>query len=210
MADCTLINLSRKQIVYRKDTVIEHVYFPLTSSICNVVKTNNHPAIGIVQVGSEGMLGATLVLGVRTVPIQAIVQIPGTAMQMDAVSFQDKLLNLPSLLPVTSRYLYALLEQVSQSAACNRFHSVEERLVRWLLVAHDRSESDHFHLTQQNLAEALGVLRSAVTIAAGNLQRQKLISYSRGEIRILDRVRLEAICCECYSIVKAAYDRMIT
>lgn len=209
MANSTLVNLKSGQIVYENDRIISQVYFPLTASISNVAKVSSHPPIGIVQIGNEGMLGATLILGVKVAPLRAVVHGPGIALRMDVASFHIALRKNPSLRLVIGRYLYVLLEQLSRTAACNRFHNVETRLVRWLLLTHDRANADHFHLTHQTLADMLGVLRSAVTIAAGNLQQKNLISYSRGEITIIDRAGLEAICCECYEVVIADYKRLI-
>jgi len=189
--------------------VITHVYFPLTAILCMVAEVSSHPALGMVQIGNEGMLGATLILGVKAAALRAIVHGPGMALRMEVKTFQEFLREIPALHMILGRYLYVLLEQLSQTAACTRFHEVEMRLVRWLLLTHDRAQADHFHLTHQLLADMLGVQRSAVTIAAGVLQHKNLISYSRGEITIMNRAGLEAICCECYAVVSADYQRLI-
>jgi CRP-like cAMP-binding protein len=144
------------------------------------------------------MLGATLALGVATIPLRAVVQGSGTAWRMTAALFQRSLRDSPALLRMLKRYLYVLVAHLSQGNGCNRFHEVEARLARWLLMTHDRARVDHFRLTHEFLADMLGVRRSGITIAAGALQRSALIGYSRGQIRILDRKGLEARSCECY------------
>ena len=209
VALCKLTNLPAGKIICEKGLYLSHVYFPLTACLSKVAEVPRHPPLGMVQIGSEGMLGATLILGVEVAPLRAIVQCPGTALCMEVRDFHDALLENPSLRVILGRYLYVLLEQLSQAAACTRFHDVETRLVRWLLLTHDRSHADQFHLTHQILADMLGVQRSAVTIAAGILQQNGLISYSRGEISILNRAGLEAKCCECYETVQLDYERLI-
>ncbi len=208
-AACERVDLNFGQIVCEKERLLAHVYFPLSAVISNVADVSKHPALGIVQIGSEGMLGATLILGVKAAPLRGVVHVPGVALRMDVKSFQAFLREVPALHLVLGRYLYVLLEQFAQTAACTRFHEVETRLVRWLLLTHDRTHADHFHLTHQLLADMLGVQRSAVTIAAGILQDKNLISYSRGEITIMNRAGLEAICCACYDMVAADHQRLI-
>lgn len=206
---CTLVDLHFGQVIYEKKCIIQEVYFPVTANISKVVQVDKHPPIGLVQIGNEGMLGATLILGAKAAPLRAVVQGPGSALRMNATNFLLALREKQSLQLAIGRYLYVLLEQLSQTVACSRFHDVESRLVRWLLLTHDRAHGDHFHLTHQTLADMLGVLRSAVTIAAGNLQQHNLISYSRGEINIIDRAGLEAISCECYEKLVVDYKRLI-
>ncbi len=209
VAACELVTLAVGEVVFEKGCVISHVYFPLSASISKVIKVSRHPSIGLVQIGSEGMLGATQILGVEVAPLQAVVQCTGEVLRMDVRKFRESLLENPALKRVLGRYLYILLEQISQTTACTRFHDVESRLIRWLLLTHDRADSDQFHLTHKTLAGMLGVQRSAVTIAAGILQQKGLISYSRGDITILDRAGLERICCECYAAVTTDYKRLI-
>ena len=208
-AACERVELNFGQILCEKDRLLTHVYFPLTAVISTVAEVSKHPALGIVQVGSEGMLGATLILGVKTACLRGIVHVPGMALRMEVRSFHAFLREVPALHLALGRYLYVLMEEFAQTAACTRFHEVETRLVRWLLLTHDRTRADHFHLTHQLLADMLGVQRSAVTIAAGVLQEKHLISYSRGEITIMNRAGLEAICCACYDVMETDNQRLI-
>ena len=170
---------------------------------------SGHPALEMGLIGSEGMLGATLVLGVATVPLRAVVQGPGRALRMTVAQLHAAIASSPALLRTLKRYLYVLMEQLSRTAACTRFHEIEARLTRWLLMTHDRAHADRFHLTHQFLADMLGVQRSAVTIAAGDLQERGLIEYTRGQIHVLDRKGLESVSCECYELVVADYARLL-
>lgn len=213
---------TRKRILERSETVdlvfdtilcepekrFRHVYFPLSGFISLVATVGRHPPLEMGLIGTEGMLGVTLVLGVPASPLRGVVQGPGTALQMTAAELGLELRNSPSLVRTLNRYLYVLMAQLSQTTGCTRFHEIEARLSRWLLMTHDRAHADHFHLTHQFLANMLGVQRSAVTIAAGALQDRKLIAYTRGEIRILDRLGLEAKSCECYRAVTRAYAQL--
>jgi CRP-like cAMP-binding protein len=159
-------------------------------------------------IGHEGMLGATLALGINQVPMGAVVQGDGIALRMSAAQFQRELRTTPVLLRRVHHYLYVLIVQLAQTAACTHFHEIEPRLARWLLMTHDRVQADHFHLTQEFLADMLGVRRSGVTVAAGALQERNLIQYTRGDIAILDRKGLEAAACECYGAVLKDYEQV--
>ena len=156
-------------------------------------------------IGNEGMLGATLVLGTRAMPLRATVQGSGTAVRLATARFQRRFRDSPALVRRLKRHLYVLLAQLSRTAACTRFHDVEARLARWLLMTHDRAHGDQFNLTHQFLAGMLGVRRSGITVAAGDLQRRDLIRYTRGTIEVLDRKGLEAASCECYRAVVEDY-----
>ncbi len=181
---------------------VRHVYFPLSGFISLVTKVGRYQPLELGLIGSEGMLGATVVLGVHTAPQRAVVQGTGTALRMSKSQLDRGLRECPHLVRSLNRYLFEWLALLSQNAACNRFHDVEARLARWLLMTHDRAHADHFHLTHEFLADMLGVRRSAITIAAGDLRRRRLIEYVRGEIRILDRRGLEATSCECYDAIR--------
>jgi CRP-like cAMP-binding protein len=205
LALCETTTLEFGAILCEEGQRVQHVYFPLTGFVSLLASVQGHPPLEMGLIGNEGMLGATLVLGVDVVPLRGIVQGPGTALRLTVMQFKRVIADCPCLLRTLNRYLYVLLAQLSQIAACSRFHLIEPRLVRWLLMTHDRAHADHFHLTHQWLADMLGVQRSAITLAAGALQARKLIQYSRGDIRILDRNRLEAASCACYGLVVDDY-----
>jgi CRP-like cAMP-binding protein len=202
---CKPVDLVFGAVLCQSGKPFRHVYFPLTGFISTLGNVAGHPPLEMRLIGNEGMLGVTLVLGVGTAPLRAVVQGSGTALRMTAIQLRRELRESPALLRMLNRYLYVVMAQLSQTAACNRFHEVEARLARSLLMMHDRAHSDCFHLTHAFLADMLGVRRSGVTIAAGALQKRRLIRYARGEIRILDRQRLEAASCECYAALIADY-----
>lgn len=186
-----------------------HVHFPLTGFISLVAEVDQHAPLEMGLIGNEGMLGASLVLDVDAVPLGAVVQGSGSALRLGVTRFRRELRQCPDLQRVLKQYLYVLMSQLSQTAACNRFHSVEARLARWLLMTHDRAPADNFHLTHKFLSDMLGVRRSGITIAAGALQHQQLIRYARGDIEILDRAGLEAQACRCYATSSADYERVL-
>ena len=194
------------EVLYERGDVIRHVYFPNDSivSLLSVVAENSTLEVGLV--GNEGMAGAPVFMGVSTSHNRAIVQGTGTAMRMKTAALRAESERLGPLHRLLRRYAHSLLTQVSQTAACNRFHVVDARLARWLLMTHDRSLSDEFRLTQEFMSNMLGVRREGVNKAAAALQRSELISYSRGHIRVLDRVGLESVSCECYRIVREESD----
>lgn len=195
---CEMVDLTFGAILCEPGSPYRHIYFPINGFISTVATLDNRQPLEIRLIGDEGMLGATLALGVDTIPLRAVVQGTGTAWRMTTALFKRSLRDSPALLRMLKRYLYVLVAQLSQSSGCNRFHEVEARLARWLLMTHDRAHADHFHLTHEFLADMLGVRRSGITIAAGALQRSALIGYTRGTIRILNRKGLEARSCECY------------
>lgn len=199
LSHCKRVELVFGNILCEPDRPFRHLYFPLTGFISLVTTLSSHRPLELGLIGNEGMLGATLVLGVNTAPISAVVQGKGSALQISATQLRQDLRDSPRLLHALKRYLYVLMVQLSQNAACGHFHEVEPRLARWLLMTHDRAHVDRFHLTHEFLAGMLGVRRSGVTIAAGALQQRQLIQYRRGEITILDRCGLEAAACECYA-----------
>ncbi|MFN3579721.1 MAG: Crp/Fnr family transcriptional regulator [Pseudomonas sp.] len=178
-------------------------YFPLTGMISLVTNVDESAPLEMGMIGNEGLLGATLVLGVDEAPLRAVVQAKGSALRIPAAALQDLLQDCPVLTRRLNHYLYVLMSQLNSAAGCRHFHPVSERLVRWLLMTDDRIATHSMHLTQQFLADMLGVQRSAVSIAAGALQASNLISYSRGKIKVLNRKGLENAACSCYSgIVK--------
>jgi len=193
-------------VLYEAGRGMRHVYFPGDSLVSLLTLVNGHLALEVGMVGREGLVGLPLALGRTVSPIRALVQGAGGAMRMTSARFSREMRKTPPLRQGVYRYADALLAQVSQTAACNRFHQVEERLARWLLMTRDRVRSDEFRLTQEFLAHMLGVRRVGVTRAAASLQGRKLIEYSRGSIRILDGKGLEAAACECYRIVRDKHD----
>ncbi|MGG5872201.1 Crp/Fnr family transcriptional regulator [Pseudomonas peli] len=202
---CEPVNLVFGNVLQEANQPIRHVYFPLSGFISLVTTLDGHQPLEMGLIGNEGMLGASLALGIGQAPMRAVVQGSGSALRISSQLFKQELLSSPALLRSLKRYLYVVMTQLSQSAACTHFHEIEPRLARWLLMTHDRAHADHFHLTHEYLADMLGVRRSGVSIAAAALQTRGLISYSRGEIQILDRAGLEQAACECYAVLQADY-----
>jgi CRP-like cAMP-binding protein len=179
-----------------------HAYFPTQGLISLVSSLHDHNPLEMALVGQEGMLGATLLLGIDTAPIQAVVHLPGMALRITAPKLRSQLRDSPALRRILSRYLYMQVVELSLVGGCLRYHRIEQRLARSLLLAHDRAPADHFFLTHGYLADMLGVRRSSITVAAGDLQQRALIRYARGRILIVDRPGLEAMSCECYQVLR--------
>lgn len=196
------VTLHFGDVLYRPREAIKHVYFPLDSLVSLLTVAEGHLALEVGMVGREGLLGTPLALGVADSPVRALVQGSGAALRMTTAHFLNEFRRSLPLQRAVHRYTYDLMVQVTQTAVCNRFHEVEARLARWLLMTRDRLRTNDLHLTQEMLSRMLGVLRVAVTRAAGTLQARNLISYSRGKITILDSKALEANACPCYQIVK--------
>ena len=202
---CEPVDLVFGNVLHEANQPIRHVYFPLSGFVSLVTTLDGHQPLEMGLIGNEGMLGATLALGLGQAPMRAVVQGSGSALRISSQLFKQELLSSPALLRALKRYLYVVMTQLSQSAACTHFHEIEPRLARWLLMTHDRAHADHFHLTHEYLADMLGVRRSGVSIAAAAMQARGVISYSRGEIHILDRAGLELAACECYAALQADY-----
>ena len=196
------VTLTFGEIVYEPGKPIRHIYFPNDALVSLLTLADGHLALEVGMVGPEGMVGTPVPLGINVSSVRALVQGSGTALRMTTARFRKEFRDCPPLQRALYRYIHVLMAQVTQTAACNRFHVVEARLARWLLMTRDRVRANEFRLTQEFLAHMLGVRRVGVTKAAGALQRQKLIRYSRGEINILDGKGLEAASCQCYQIVK--------
>lgn len=207
LRSCEPFDLVFGQLLCEADRPYRHVYFPLTGFISVVMPISGHPPLELGLIGNEGVLGASLALGVNAAPLRATVQGAGAALRLVAPRFRSHISECPTLHRLLNRYLYVSLAQVAQTAACTHFHDIEARLARWLLMTHDRVPDTSLHLTHGFLADMLGVQRSAVTIAAGTLQRRNLISYARGEISVLDRKGLEAASCDCYAATVDDYRR---
>jgi CRP-like cAMP-binding protein len=207
---CELVNLKFGTILCEPEHPFKYVYFPLTAFISLVTVVEGHQPLEMGLIGNEGMLGSTLSLGIPTAPMHALVQGSGKALRLSAVQLRRELHTAPALVNQLNRYVYVLLEQLAKTAACIHFHETEPRLARWLLMTHDRTHADQLHLTQEFLANMLGVRRSSVTVAAGALQAKKIIHYSRGEIMILNRKDLESAACECYKIIIRDYEQVFS
>src|SRR5436309_15458665 len=190
------------EVLHEPGERIRHVYFPSDSLGSWLTVVDGHLALEVGMVGREGMVGVPLSLGTDVSPVRALVQGAGAAMRMKSARFSEEIRKSPQLRQEVSRYTYALMAQITQTAACNRFHVVEARLARWLLMTRDRLGREEFRLTHDFLSHMLGVRRVGVTEAATALQRRKLIAYSRGDIRILDDKGLEAAACACYELVR--------
>jgi|SRR5579871_241669 len=200
MKRCEHVQLVFGEVLCEADRRISHAYFPIQGFISRTCILDDHQPLEVGLIGSEGMLGSTIVLGVDQAPIRAVVQGDGTALRISTADLRGELRRPSQMSDIMRRYLYLLVSQLARSSACVRFHELAPRLARWLLMTHDRSHSDHFYLTHEFLANMLGVRRSGVSMAAADLKRRKLIRYSRGQIHVLDRKGLEAASCTCYAI----------
>jgi CRP-like cAMP-binding protein len=193
--------------IYELGEMIRSVYFPGSGiiSLLSAVETNATLELGLI--GNEGMVGLPLFLGVEASDNRAVVQGAGSALKMKAEDFLTECRSGGALPRLLQLFTHSLFTQISQSAVCNRFHSVDARLARWLLMTSDRMERDEFQITQEFLSNMLGVRREAVNKSAVKLQHQKIINYSRGHLSILDRTVLESLSCRCYRIIKQSYER---
>lgn len=203
------IPLGYRQSLYRANKPIGFVYF-IETGVGSLVNTMaNGEAAEVGTIGNEGIVGLPLLLGDDRAPTSVYVQVPGAGLRMKATLFNKELARSASMRRVMLRYAHAFFNQVAQSAACNHFHSLEQRCCRWMLMTHDRMQSDEFLLTQVFLAMMLGVQRTGVSAAAGSLQRAGLIRYKRGNVTIIDRRGLLQRSCECYGVSKREFDRLL-
>jgi CRP-like cAMP-binding protein len=209
LARCETVELAFADVLYTPNERLSHVYFPVSSFISLVMPVDDSASLEVGLIGNEGMFGIPLALGVDVSPVRAVVQGAGSALRMDAADFCRELRRSQALQREIDRYVFVHLTQLAQTAACTRFHVVEARLARWLLMTQDRAHADAFHVTQEFLALMLGVRRVGVTKAAGALQKRRLIHYSRGDITVLDRRGLKAASCRCYKADRESYDRIL-
>lgn len=194
--------------IYEPDDVIRHVYFPESGiiSLLSSVEENSTLEVGII--GNEGMVGLPVFLGVEKSNNRAVVQGAGFALRMTTADFKAEC-NSGEFQRILQRFTHSLMMQISQSAACNRFHAIEARLARWLLMSSDRMRSNEFQITQEFLSNMLGVRREAVNKSAANFQKRQLLNYSRGNLSILDRPALESAACPCYQIIRNNYENFL-
>lgn len=206
LAICKPVQLVLADVLASHGKPTRHLYFPIDSFISIVASIAGEPVLEVGMVGREGMLGAELALGVTTAPLHALVQGPGSAWQVEAKAFRALLAKSLPLQRGLNRYIYVQMAQLATASACLRFHQIEPRLARWLLMSQDRAHSDRFLVTHEFLAYMLGVRRVGITAAAGALQRQHLIEYHRGDLTVIDRAGLEAAACSCYAADRLVYE----
>ena len=204
-----LVPLPLGTVLYESGSELRHVYFPTTAIVSLLYVMVDGASAEIAVVGKEGILGVALFMGGETMPNRAVVQSAGHAYRLKGQVLKQEFNRAEELQHLLLRYTQALLTQMAQTAVCNRHHSLDQQLCRWLLLSLERLSSNELIMTQELIANMLGVRREGVTEAAGNLQKAGLISYQRGHITVLDLVGLETRACECYSVVKKEFDRLL-
>jgi CRP-like cAMP-binding protein len=203
------VELQLSQVLCTSGERMRYVYFPTRSFISLIAPLDGNDALEVGLVGDEGMVGISVMLGVEAAPVQALVQGAGPAWRMESAMLLKELRSSAPLQQLLNRYLYVTLTQLAQTAACTRFHLVEARLARWLLMTRDRAHADEFYLTHTFLSHMLGVRRAGITRAAVALRKRKLIRYSRGVLTVLDLAGLEQAACSCYAALKEDYTRVL-
>ncbi len=203
------VHMPLGMVLYESGGQLDHVYFPTTAIVSLLYVMEDGASAEIAIVGNEGMVGVALFMGGQTMPNRAVVQSAGDAYRLRGTLLKQEFDRAGAIQRLLLRYTQALLTQMAQTAVCNRHHTVEQQLCRWLLLSLDRLPTNVLTMTQELIANMLGVRREGVTAAAGNLQDAGLISYNRGIITVLDRPGLEAVCCECYQVVKTEFDRLL-
>lgn len=204
-----LVHMPLGQALYESGGRLNYVYFPTTAIISLLYVLENGASAEIAIVGNEGILGISLFMGGETTPSRAVVQSAGWGYRLKSAIIKEEFNQGGATMRLLLRYTQALITQMTQTAVCNRHHSVEQQLCRWLLLSLDRLASDELNMTQELIANMLGVRREGVTEAACKLQRSGLIEYSRGRIKVIDRPALEKRVCECYKVVKIEFDRLL-
>ena len=208
-AHLELVPMALGEVLYESGVQLRYVYFPTTSILSLLYVMENGASAEIAIVGNEGILGISLFMGGETTPSRAVVQSAGHAFRLRAALLKNEFGRFGPTMHLLLRYTQALITQMAQTAVCNRHHSVDQQLCRWLLLSLDRLQTNELSMTQELIANMLGVRREGVTEAAGKLQNAGLISYQRGQITVLDRPGLEARFCECYQVVKTEFDRLL-
>jgi CRP-like cAMP-binding protein len=203
------VDMPLGKVLYESGSRLSHVYFPTTSIVSLLYVMEDGASAEIAVVGNEGIVGISLFMGGESTPSRAIVQSAGQGIRLKADLMLQEFNRAGPVLHLLLRYTQALITQMSQTAVCNRHHSLDQQLCRWLLLSLDRLQSEELAMTQELIANMLGVRREGVTEAAGHLQRAGLIRYQRGHITVLDRAKLEQRTCECYAVVKKEYDRLL-
>jgi CRP-like cAMP-binding protein len=209
LAGCEQVELVFGNVLFEPGQTIHHVYFPTDSFISLLTPIEGHGHLEVALVGNEGMYGTPLMLGINVTSLHGVVQGSGPALRMDAERFHKELVHSVALRQELNHYIHVQMLQLAQTAACNRYHVIEERIARWLLMTRDRAHSNEFYITHEYLAHMLGVRRVGITKAAGLLQQKKVISYNRGKVKIHDIVALEAASCNCYKTDNEAYARIM-
>jgi CRP-like cAMP-binding protein len=204
-----VIPMGLGEVLYEPGARLRHVYFPTTSIVSLLYVMEDGASAEIAVVGNEGMLGISLFMGGETTPSHAVVQSAGYGVRLKAQLLKEEFARFGPMMHLLLRYTQALITQMAQTAVCNRHHSVDQQLCRWLLLSLDRLATNELSMTQELIANMLGVRREGVTEAAGKLQEAGLIIYRRGRITVLDRPGLEARSCECYRVVKTEFDRLL-
>ena len=204
----TLVEMPLGMVLYEAGEALRHIYFPTDSIVSLLYVMKDGASAEIAVVGNEGAIGVSLFMGGETTPSRGIVQSAGSAYRLSGRRLKQEFERHGQLLHVLLRYTQSLITQMAQTAVCNRHHSIDQQLCRWLLLSLDRLPSNRLNMTQELIANMLGVRREGVTGAAGNLQDLGVIHYSRGRITVLDRPKLEQLSCECYAVVKQETDRL--
>jgi CRP-like cAMP-binding protein len=204
----TRVALSVRTVLFEPGGVADAVYFPTDGVVSLVTPVHTGAIVEVATIGNEGVVGVPLVQPLSGFAVRAITQVAGHALRLEASVFAELVAHSGPIQVLIDRYTQALFGQIAQGAACNRLHSSEERLSRWLLMSQDRVQSDQFEITQEFLGQMLGARRSTVSVSAGILQRAGLVKYTRGHVTIVDREGLKAVSCECYAVIKSQLDRI--
>ena len=209
LAELEIVHLSLGQVIYESGDDLNYVYFPTDSIVSLLYVMENGASAEISIVGNDGVVGVSVFMGGVSTVSRAVVQSAGSAYRLSSKRLREEFDYHGELMVILLRYTQALLTQVAQTAVCNRHHSIEQQLCRWLLLSLDRLPGNQVCMTQELIANMLGVRREGVTVAAGALQKLRAIEYSRGKITVVDRPKLEEMCCECYQVVKSETDRLL-